>query len=37
MKWLGHLAQMEDRRNVYRVVVGKHEKRSYLEDLDIDG
>jgi hypothetical protein len=26
-----------ERRGVYKVLVGKHEKGDHLEDLDIDG
>jgi len=30
MKWMGHITQMGDRRNAYRVLVGKHGKKKPL-------
>ena len=32
MRWAGHVARMGERRRVYRVLVGKSEGRSHLED-----
>ena len=37
MKWVGHLARMEESRGVYRVVVGKPEGKNHLEDRGLDG
>jgi len=30
MRWAGHVARMGERRGVYRVLVGKHEKTRQL-------
>ena len=30
MRWAGHVARMEERRGVYRVLVGKHEGKNPL-------
>jgi hypothetical protein len=30
MRWTGHVARMGERRNVYRVLVGKHEGKKPL-------
>jgi len=32
MRWAGHVARMAEKRNAYRVLVGKPEKNN-LEDL----
>ena len=37
MRWEGHVVRMGERRGVYRVLVGKTEGKSHLEDPDIDG
>jgi len=37
MRWAGHVARMGERRNAYRVLVGKPEGRDYLGDADIGG
>jgi hypothetical protein len=37
LRWTGHVARMEDRRDAYRVLVGKPEERNHLEDPGIDG
>jgi hypothetical protein len=37
MLWAGHVARMEEERNVYRVLVGKPEGKIHLEDQGIDG
>ena len=37
MRWTGHVACMEERRGVYRVLVGKPEGKNHLEDPGIDG
>jgi len=34
---MGHVAQMEERRNVERVLMGKPEGKNHLEDPDING
>jgi len=38
MKWAGHVAYLEEeKRNAYRVLVGKPEGKRLLEDLGIVG
>jgi hypothetical protein len=37
MRWAGHVARMEAKRNVYRVLVGSQKERDHLEDLNVDG
>ena len=37
MRWVGHVARVGERRGVYKVLVGKPEGKSHLEDLGIDG
>jgi hypothetical protein len=37
MRWAGHVARMGERRNVYRVLVGKPEGKDHLEDQGVDG
>jgi hypothetical protein len=38
MRWAGHVAYMEEeKRNAYRVLVGKLEGKRPLEELGIDG
>jgi hypothetical protein len=34
MRWAGHVARIWEKRNSYRILVGKPEEK---EDLDIDG
>jgi hypothetical protein len=36
IRWAGHVACMEERRCVYRVLVGKPEGQNHLEDLGVD-
>jgi hypothetical protein len=36
MRWAGHVARMEERRGVYRVLVGKPGERDHLEDPGVD-
>jgi hypothetical protein len=36
MRWAGHVARISEGRNMYRVLVGKPEGKSYLKDQDID-
>jgi hypothetical protein len=35
MRWAGHAARMVERRNAYRIMVGKPEGKSPLEDQDV--
>jgi hypothetical protein len=37
MRWAGHVASMDDRKGVLKVLVGKLEKRDRLGDPGIDG
>jgi hypothetical protein len=37
MRWAGHVARMGERRNVYRVLVGKPEGKDHSEDQVVDG
>jgi hypothetical protein len=37
MRYRGQVACMGDRRGVYRVLVGRGEGKSHLEDIGIDG
>jgi hypothetical protein len=37
MRWVGHAARMGERRNAYRILVGKPEGKNHLEDQDVDG
>jgi hypothetical protein len=37
MRWAGHVARMGKKRNVYRILVGKPEGKSPLEDQDVGG
>jgi hypothetical protein len=37
MRWAGHVVRMGEGRKVYRVLVGKPEGKSHLEDQDADG
>ena len=37
MRWAGHVALMEERRGVYRILVGKPGERDHLGDPDVDG
>jgi hypothetical protein len=37
MRWVGHVARMGERRNVYRVLVGKPEGKNHLENQGVDG
>jgi hypothetical protein len=34
MKWVGHVAHMQERRNAFRILVGKLKGTDHLEDLD---
>jgi len=37
IRWVGHMARMGERRDVYRVLVGKPEGKSHLGDPGVDG
>jgi hypothetical protein len=37
MRWAGHVARMEERRGVYRVLVGNLREIDHLEDPGVDG
>ena len=37
MRWAGHVARMGEERGVYRVLVGKPERKKPLGDLGVDG
>ena len=37
MRWAGHVARIGERRVLYRVLVGKPERRSHLGDQGADG
>ena len=37
MRWAGHVARMGEERGVYRVLVGKPERRNHWGDLGVDG
>jgi len=37
MRWAGHVARMGERRDVYRVLVGKPEGKNHVEDPGVDG
>jgi hypothetical protein len=37
MRWARHVARMEERINVYRVLVGKPERKNDLEGPGVDG
>jgi hypothetical protein len=37
MRWAGHEARMGERRNAYRILVGKSERKRPLLRQDVDG
>jgi hypothetical protein len=37
MRWTGHVARVEDKRNAYRTFVGKPEAKRPLENRDVGG
>jgi len=37
VRWAGHVAHTVERSNAYRVLVGKPEGKSNLEDIDLNG
>jgi hypothetical protein len=36
MRWAWHVARMEEKRNVYRILVGSQKVRERWEDLEVD-
>jgi hypothetical protein len=37
MRWAGHVARIGRKRNAYRILVGKPERKNRYEDQDLDG
>jgi hypothetical protein len=37
MRWAGHVARMAEKRNVFRVLMGKPQGKNHLEEQGIDG
>ena len=37
MRWVGHVARMEERRGVYRILVGNPERKRVLGRPGVDG
>jgi hypothetical protein len=37
MRWAGNVAQIGEKRNAYRILVGKPEGKNHYEDLDVGG
>jgi hypothetical protein len=37
MEWVGHVERIDERRDAYRLLVGKPEGKSPLEDPDVEG
>jgi hypothetical protein len=37
MRWVGHVARMGEERDTYKVLVGKPEGKSQLENQSVDG
>jgi hypothetical protein len=37
MRWAGHIAGMGERRNAYRILVGKPKEGDHWEDQDVGG
>jgi hypothetical protein len=37
MRWVEHVARMGEKRNAYRILVGKPEERDHWEDQDVGG
>ena len=35
MGWLGHVTPLVEKRNAYRILVGKPEGKTYLENLGV--
>jgi hypothetical protein len=37
MRWAGHVAQMGEKRNSYRILVESQKERDHWEDQDVGG
>jgi hypothetical protein len=37
MRWVGQVARTREKRNIYRVLMGKPEGKNKVEDLGVDG
>jgi hypothetical protein len=37
LRWAGHVTRVGKRRDAYRALVGKPERRNHLEDPGVDG
>jgi hypothetical protein len=37
MRWVGHVARMDETRNAYRLLVGNPGERDHMEDQKVDG
>jgi hypothetical protein len=37
VRWAGHVAGMGEKRNAYRILLGKPEEKSHWEDQDVNG
>jgi hypothetical protein len=37
MRWAGHVAQMGEKRNAYRILVGKPKGKNHWEDQSVGG
>jgi hypothetical protein len=37
MRWAGHVARMGEKRNAYRILVGKPQERDHWVDQDVGG
>jgi hypothetical protein len=37
MRWAGNAARTGERRNAYRILVGKPKGKNHWEDQDVDG
>jgi hypothetical protein len=35
MRWAGHVARIEEKRNAYRILVGKPEGKNHWEGQDV--
>jgi hypothetical protein len=36
MRWAGHVARIGEMRNAYNLLIGKHERKSHLENLGVN-
>jgi hypothetical protein len=37
MRWAGHVTRMGEGRKMYKILVGKNERKNHLEDQGVDG